>query len=382
MPQTLEERAMASGYSRSSSKFNFESAVLRGKELRELKRDPTIAVALEIPFKLHQPVKRGSSDTQDIPKDSAAWGIRAIRADASNLSGTDVKVAVLDTGIDANHQAFTGVNLEIRDFTGEGPDDIDGHGTHCAGTIFGRPVDGVRIGVAQGVTHALIGKVLGSKGGSTNTILNGIQWALDQSAQIISLSLGFDFPGLVQIMVCDGVPVDIATSKALQAYRDNLELFGSVARFARARTSSSHAILFVAAAGNESRRDEQEDFVIAASPPAAADGMIAVGALGLADNGNFRITDFSNSGAAICAPGEKVLSAKSGGGLIAMCGTSMAGPHVAGVAALVIEKIRQTGVRLTSELLHARILGQATTDLIQPGFDPFDIGVGLVQAPL
>ena len=70
-------------------------------------------------------------------------------------------VAVLDTGIDPNHVAFNGVNLTRRNFTAEGDDDLHGHGTLCAGTIFGRDVNGLRIGVARGVSDAIIGKVLG-----------------------------------------------------------------------------------------------------------------------------------------------------------------------------------------------------------------------------
>jgi subtilisin family serine protease len=73
------------------------------------------------------------------------WGVRAIRADMSPYSGEGVIVAVLDTGIDAAHPAFAGMELVQRDFTGAGNGDVHGHGTHCAGTIFGRDVDGLRV---------------------------------------------------------------------------------------------------------------------------------------------------------------------------------------------------------------------------------------------
>ena len=82
-------------------------------------------------------------------------------ADTSSCTGNGIVVAVLDTGIDASHPAFAGVEVIQKDFTGEGDGDQHGHGTHCAGTIFGRNVNGTRIGVAMGVKKALIGKVLG-----------------------------------------------------------------------------------------------------------------------------------------------------------------------------------------------------------------------------
>ena len=64
---------------------------------------------------------------------STAWGIHAVGADTSSWSGDGVRVAVLDTGIDASHPAFDGVELVQRNFTGESDEDLDGHGTHCAG---------------------------------------------------------------------------------------------------------------------------------------------------------------------------------------------------------------------------------------------------------
>ena len=67
-------------------------------------------------------------------------------ADKSPFDGSGVVPAVLDTGIDADHPAFVEVNLLIEDFTNSGPKDAVGHGTHCAGTIFGRDVDGFALG--------------------------------------------------------------------------------------------------------------------------------------------------------------------------------------------------------------------------------------------
>ena len=122
-------------------------------------------------------------------------------------------MAVLDTGIDATHEAFKGIKLVQKDFTGEGNGDQHGHGTHVAGTIFGQTVQGPRYSVAPGIRRALIGKVLGTKGGGTTQgIIAAIQWAVKEKTHIINMSLGIDFPGLVKMMVDDGLPVDLATS--------------------------------------------------------------------------------------------------------------------------------------------------------------------------
>jgi subtilisin family serine protease len=164
-------------------------------------------------------------------------GIQAVGADASPFSGDGVKVAVLDTGIDTSHPAFSGVELVRRNFTGESDDDTHGHGTHCAGTIFGREVRGKRIGVAPGVRSALIGKVLGRDGGGSDVILEAIEWALQNGAQVMSMSLRIDFPGLVADLEREGVPTELATSMALEGYRANVLLFERLGSLVQARAS-------------------------------------------------------------------------------------------------------------------------------------------------
>ena len=72
---------------------------------------------------------------------TAAWGIGAVGADRSTRTGAGVVPCVLDTGIDASHPAFAGVSLLEEDFSGTGTGDRQGHGTHCAGTVFGRDVE-------------------------------------------------------------------------------------------------------------------------------------------------------------------------------------------------------------------------------------------------
>ncbi len=335
------------------------------------------AVAPVIPMRLIGPVTL--DEAVEPAASSVAWGIPAVGADTSPFTGDGVTVAVLDTGIDPDHPAFAGVELVRRNFTGESDDDEHGHGTHCAGTIFGRDVDGKRIGVAPGVRKAVIGKVLGRRGGGSDTILTAIQWAIDEGAQIISMSLGIDFPGLVADLEQDGVPTELATSMALEAYRANILLFERLASLVQVQATFSGPCLMVAAAGNESRRDKDPDFVIAVSPPAAAEGMVSVAALG-PDAAGFTIASFSNYGARLSGPGVNVLSAKPGGGLTMMSGTSMATPHVAGVAALWAEKL-MTANQFTLQRFTDRLVGSAVTEGLKPGFRPADIGNGMVRAP-
>jgi subtilisin family serine protease len=336
-----------------------------------------VAVAPVVPMKLIAPVDLGPVSAP--AADPLTWGIQAVAADASPFTGDGVVVCVLDTGIDPTHPAFAGVELVRRNFTSGSDDDTHGHGTHCAGTIFGRDVEGTRIGVARGVNKALIGKVLGEDGGGSDQIVQAIQWAVGEGAHVVSMSLGIDFPGFVKQLENAGFPTELATSMALEGYRANVLLFERLASLIRAQNLLGSATVLVAAAGNESQRDVDPDFEIAVSPPAVAEGIISVAALGQGATG-FTVASFSNVGARVSGPGVGVVSAKRGGGLVSMNGTSMATPHVAGVAALWAEKLA-IGGPITGQLIADQVVGQATTEGLAPGFDRGDVGAGMVQAP-
>jgi subtilisin family serine protease len=230
------------------------------------------------------------------------------------------------------------------------------------------------------VRKALIGKVLGQDGGgSSDQIVKAILWAVDEGAHVISMSLGMNFPGWVQQMIDGGMPADLATSRALEGYRANTRLFDTLSDHIKARGLAAQATVIVAAAGNESRRELGEDYEISVAPPAVAEGVVSVAALGEGASG-LVVATFSNTGANLGAPGVDVISAAPGGGLRSMSGTSMATPHVAGVAALWAEQLLERG-RLDVFGLIGKMAGSATSEPLASGFDPFDVGAGLIQCP-
>jgi len=372
---------VAKDYSASSERNlpepRVEVKALDEKDIRDAREDPSVAgIAPVMPTALIEPMETADA----ISPGAVSWGITAVKADHSPYTGQDVVVCVLDTGIDLGHAAFQGINFVHEDFSGDGIADVKGHGTHCAGTIFGRDVAGTRIGVARGVSKALIGKVLRNNGGGdSEMIFRGIQWALDQRADVVSMSLGFDFPGNVKALQAQGWPVDLATSNALVSYRANLRMFDALMGMVRARAAFDQGTVLVAASGNESHRELGKDYRIAVSVPGAAEGIISVGAI----KSDYSIAPFSNSMPTLCAPGVQITSAKIGAGLTQMSGTSMACPHVAGVAALWWEAMRTASPdrRSTAKQIAARLLATAETKVFGPDVDIADRGAGLVSAP-
>lgn len=357
------------------------------RELPDLAHESNVrAIAPSVPLRLIRPVERQASAEPNAVSD--AWGIAAVGADSSPYTGAGAVVAVLDTGIDAAHPAFAGVDLVQQDFSGDGNGDSEGHGTHCAGTIFGRDVNGTRIGVARGVGKALIGKVLGEGGGSSEAIARAILWAVQEGAHVISMSLGIDFPGLVERLIQQGYPAPLATSLALEGYRANVKMFEALAYTAQHWGAEERPLLLVAAAGNESQRDQNKDWEVSVSLPAVSTGFLSVAALGQSalgqSAGGLVVAPFSNTNANIAAPGVNIVSARAGGGsanpFIRMSGTSMATPHVAGITALWAEKL--IGANQLSLLqLGTRVAGSATFAGLASGTDPADVGLGLVRAP-
>ncbi len=386
----LHRRAAVGPFAR-SSELPRESLTVHVEDLSrtgitDLERNPSVkAYARPMPVQLFEP-ERDTVGVSPSSEPENTWGVEAVEAHTSPFDGSGVTVAVLDTGIDTGHVAFQNMtNIVQRDFTSEGDGDTNGHGTHVAGTVFGQDVAGTRIGVARGVERALIGKVLGANGGgSTEQIYEAMLWADREGADIISMSLGISYPQYAAYLIeRQGFPKDLAASYALEAYRDTVRLFDAIAESLEARAlfdNSSSAI--VAAAGNESRRNDHPEWVLGTAPPAASDGCISVGALGRTSSRTapYSIASFSNTGVSVTAPGVGVLSARAGSDLdlIEFSGTSMATPHVAGIAALWAQKIKMQTGSVEHRRVKGRLLGSARPLTY---LNASDVGLGIVRAP-
>ena len=280
---------------------------------------------------------------------SEVWGLHATGVLNSPFSGQGVKIAVLDTGLDLDHPDFAGRVIQHASFiAGEEVQDGHGHGTHCVGTACGSVSNTIqpRYGIAHNA-EIFAGKVLSNQGrGADGGILTGINWAISQGCDIVSMSLGAR-PGPSYSRVYE------------QA----------------ARRALRQGVLIVAAAGNDSRRHLGISRPVA--HPANCPSILAVAAI----DANMRVAHFSNQGTNatggqvdIVAPGVDVYSSwPMDTRYRSISGTSMATPHVAGIAALYLEQepnIR--GCNLWMRLLQmARRLPLASED----------VGAGLVQAP-
>ena len=353
-------------------------------DVGDLRADPCNAAVMdaEVTLKLVEPKSQAvaSVATATLNQVGAVKmpdGLMAIGAHTTPYTGQGVTVAVLDTGIDESHPAFKSKTIVKKDFTGEGKGDQDvtdkvGHGTHCAATICAAPVGDVRVGVAFGVVKLCVGKVLGSGGGTLEMLLRGLFWAvLENNASVVSMSLGYDLAGNTKRMIAKGVDPALAAMAAMRQQSDIIKGISTLRAFLE---SQSPSVVFVAATGNESERPK---FVLDASLPAAE--LFSVGAVGLTGN-KWDIAPFSNGRAQVVAPGMDVFSAAPGGGWAVMSGTSMATPHVAGVAALWTEKLRNAGVLNVPDAVRSAIKSHATRDLLLTA-DTNAVGVGLVQAP-
>ena len=281
------------------------------------------------------------------------WGLQAVGANISSVTGKGVRLAVLDTGFTVAHPDFAGRSVITQSFiTGEAVDDAHGHGTHCIGSAAG-PRKAASGGPGYGVAHEAeiyAGKVLSNAGSGTDSgILAGIEWAIANNCAVVSMSLG--------ARVRPGTP--------------HSQIFEQAATRAMAKGT-----LIIAAAGNESNRPGK---VAPVGHPANCPSIMAVGAVDVQ-----RAIAFFSCGTVdtigqvdIVGPGVDVYSSwnSEDGGLgmhKRIQGTSMATPHVAGVAALVSEKHGARGWELWARLAQsARRLGLPSTD----------VGAGLVQAP-
>lgn len=277
-------------------------------------------------------------------EETLPWGVERIYADdvqAGENSGLGIKVAVIDSGIDYSHEELKGQYYGGKDFVNNDDDPMDdnGHGTHVSGTIAAIAGNGIGVvGVAPGVKiYAL--KVLNASGsGDFSDIVAALQWCQSNGIQVTNNSYGSSSD--------PGITVQQAFENA----------YGS-------------GILHIAAAGNAGKFNGRGDNV---GFPAQYASVMAVAATDSSDTRAY----FSSTGPTveISAPGVGILSTVPGGSYDSWSGTSMASPHVAGVAALVMA----SDLTLSNTEVRAR-LNETALDLGTVGLDTW-YGFGLVDA--
>ena len=288
----------------------------------------------------------------------ATWGLITTRVVHSRFSGAGIKLAVLDTGFDMAHPDFRERQIEAKNFVGDNTlfHDGHGHGTHCIGTAAGplHPSQGPRYGVAH-EAQILAGRVLDDLGfGGDTNILQAIDWALAEGCQVISLSLGAPW-------LLGDPPFSPAYEQAAQR-------------------ALAAGCLLVVAAGNEAHNLQFEGAV---GVPGNCPSVLTVAAI----DKLLATAPFSNrvrpgapgvKGPDIAGPGVDVHSSwlVADGLYNSISGTSMATPHVAGIAALYVQA--NPGIR--GEALKSLILNQ-TRELPNGPARRGEIGRGLVQAP-
>ena len=315
-----------------------------------------------------------------------SWGLDALGVGNSPFTGEGVTVALLDTGIDASHPTFAdpALTIEQRNFTQETDKDTVGHGTHCAATLLGRPWEsgGVRYqsGVASGVTRSLMGKVIGS-GAGTDALIEAVAWAHREGANVISLSLGYDHAGQLESLV-QRYPRPKAASELLAIYLENVRLFDTLLQHITVPVQGKASPLVIAAAGNESDAEGANPYRISAASPASSVAVMAVGAVRRDANGGHSVAPFSNTQVDIVAPGVDIPSAGLDHTVSVLSGTSVACPHVAGIAALHWQRLTAMGLPRSASVARSFITAGASRQSIANGALPQDMGVGLAQAPV
>lgn len=280
-----------------------------------LLRVPRVVEAKRLPFNVED-------------NKTSAWGVNAIGALAAwgayGSRGKGVRIAVLDTGVDATHpdlkgkvDAWAEFDLQGNQVPDSKPHDTDQHGTHCAGIIAGGDASGVWIGVAPEAKLAC-GLVLdGKKGGSDAQVLAGMEWAIEQKVDAISMSLG----GLT---IGPDVPSTYTTA-IIDALRLGIPVVTAIGNEGSQTSGSPGNDLFAFAVGATDSRDRVAGFSGGQTQIVFESAFIQPELLPL-----------PYSKPDLTAPGVAILSSVPDGKWEHFNGTSMATPHVAGAIALLL----------------------------------------------
>ncbi len=284
--------------------------------------------------------------------DSALPRVRVPAVWEDGLTGEGVRIAIVDTGIDATHPDFQGRIVAVTDFTGEGNGDRSGHGTHCASIAAGSGTAGG--GKYRGVAYKAsiyAAKVLKADGsGMMSDVMAGIEWAVNQGVHIISLSLGAPGPSDGSDALCETCDAAVAAG-----------------------------VMLCAAAGNEG----PQPYTVGS--PGAARNVLTIGAV----NDQDRMANFSSRGPTsdgrtkpdVVLPGVDIIAARASGTRMgapvdnyytSASGTSMATPIAAGICALLLQREPQ--------LKPAQIKQRLMSTALDIGAGPQAQGSGRVDA--
>jgi subtilisin family serine protease len=260
-------------------------------------------------------------------------------------AGEGVRIGISDTGVDKTHLEtgdLKGQVAEMKDFSGSksGAIDLNGHGSHCAGTIAAKYRNDFRIAGLAHNAKLYIGKSLGDRGqGSDKSVANSIHWMCDNDCHLINLSLGSDQPGNASREAC--------------------------------KRAFDEGRIIVAAAGNGGRSN-------GVGYPSKYPTTFSVGAV----DRRKEIASFSDRGPEVDGVGfgVKILSLYLRGTVAVLSGTSMSTPFCAGLMANRISYALKNDKPVpTLTDIHNVLLGTAE-DLGKPGRDP-EYGVGFPRIP-
>lgn len=295
------------------------------------------------------------------------WGVDAIAAGRfweRGFLGEGINVGIADSGLDKSHSVFEHTNLinfadfslETGEIVGDDPYDSGWHGTHCASILAGAESDSMGRGVAP-QCNLFVAKVLDGWDGSVLSVSKALRWFVENDCDVVSLSIGN--PGTHDVW-----------------FEEMLDLVSS-------------GCVAIVAAGNE----YGEAYPTRSPGNYGIDGTISVGASksdqGIWHRSGGGVVSWPSIGGAasrdvlvpdIVAPGAAIAGASPNHEYRVESGTSMATPHIAGLAALAIQRSRSAGYEITPDELK-RVMLESCSDLGEPGADT-RYGAGLFSGEL